>query len=176
MKRDWGSQLFHPQPQLWKKKISICIYRHNLFSKYKLMFSNATFNVHLMYYMFCAAEDHKAFFFSLFSLVLGLNTLTSWGLGFLHGICMTGWVNLTHLSHSLSLNRFFFFPVISVLCLIRASPLCLCLCSLYAIVFVFVSCVFRLYLFCPLAPQPLISLFHTFPSFPLSCPLWIKMF
>lgn len=49
-------------------------------------------HIHILNHMtlFCAAEGHKAFFFSLSSLVLGLNTLTSWGLGFLHGICMTG--------------------------------------------------------------------------------------
>lgn len=74
-------------------------------------------------------------FFFLFSLVLGLNTLSPWGLGFLHGICMTGWVNSAHTPLTQSgLDEFFFCELCFLPHPCSTSPLCPCVCILCAVV------------------------------------------
>lgn len=142
------------------------------------MFPNATFRTLNLITLtgFCAAHDLTASFFFLFSLVLGLNTLSPWGLGFLHGICMTGWVNSAHtpLTHS-GLDEFF--SVNSAFCLINAQHLL----SVHVCAFYVLSCV-CLCVGC-IVSSPVLDPHNLLPSpsvpflpFPLSAPFWLRCF
>lgn len=99
----------------------------------------------------------------VFSLSLSWGHFHSWGLGFLHGICMTGWVDSTHTSHTVIAYHIYasaasFHPFWTYF-----PRLCVC--------FLFVCCI----VFSPVLGSPT---FYPPPAFlfPLSCPLLIKTF
>lgn len=104
----------------------------------------------------------------VFSLSSSWGHIHSRGLGFLHGICMTGWVDSTHTSHTVTAYHVYA-SAASFIHAEHALPVCVCVCLCFCLLLFVVSC---LHLFW--APRP-----FTHPSaflFPLSCPLLIKTF
>lgn len=118
--------------------------------------------------------------FSLFP-CLGVKH-TPWGLGFLHGICMTGWVDTTHIPLTQSwLDEFFEWALLPASSTLNILPLSVCVPFSYCHVFVFVfccgvvCCIVSSPVLGPPTSHPPSPPFPSFP-FPLSCPLLIKMF
>lgn len=143
------------------------------FGKNKLMFPTiySTSNSPML----LTISEH--FFFSLFYCP-GVEH-TPWGLGFLHGICMTGWVDWTHTLLSRSwLDEYC--SVSPASCLfqtqhplsVRVCIFCTALCLSLCVAVLLVCCIASLPVMGPSTSHPTVP-FLPLPSF---CPLLIKMF
>ncbi len=105
---------------------------------------------------------------------------TPWGLGFLHGICMTGWVDSTHIPLTQSLlDEFFEWALPSASSTLNMLSLSMCVLFTYCRVFVFV---FFCGIVCCIVSSPILAP-PTSPSLPTRpflslclAPFWLKCF
>ena len=101
---------------------------------------------------------------------------TPWGLGFLHGICMTGWVDSTHIHlTTVSVSCVFLFCEPCLLPHQHSTTLSLFVCvSVCVCILCTVTCLSLCVIVCCIVTSPVLGLTIFYPSlsFPLFCPLW----